>query len=119
MTPFAEAVYRLVRDIPPGKVMTYGQVATVVGHPRGARAAGQAMLVCGNVEPAVPWQRVINARGQISHGGDPHRPELQRRLLEAEGLVFDASDCVCLETYRWEPVEPEQYHFDSHHELPF
>ena len=100
--PFHRAVYRLVRKVPRGKVVTYGQVAAILGHPRAARAVGQALrLLPRNLLGVVPWQRVINAAGSISHRGDVLRPDLQRELLEAEGLRFDRSGRVDLERLRW------------------
>ena len=62
---FYEAVYRIVRDIPRGRVMTYGQIATILGAPRAARAVGYALRASGK-RSDVPWQRVINFRGGIS-----------------------------------------------------
>jgi methylated-DNA-protein-cysteine methyltransferase-like protein len=96
---FYTDVWALVRQVPRGKVVTYGQVAAWLGNPRAARAVGYAMF---NVDdPAVPWQRVINAKGEVSEGGHPHRPALQRRLLEAEGVCFDTRGRVDLRRYRW------------------
>ena len=98
-THFYRAVWALVRRVPAGRVVTYGQVATWLGSPRAARAVGYAMF---NVQDeSVPWQRVINAKGEISVGGHLHRPELQRRLLEAEGVAFDAAGRVDLSRFGW------------------
>lgn len=99
---FARAVYTAVRRIPPGQVATYGQVAAMLGHPRAARAVGTALSrLPRNLSRVVPWQRVINAAGRISHKGDLFRPELQRTLLEKEGVIFSASGQVDLKKYRW------------------
>jgi methylated-DNA-protein-cysteine methyltransferase-like protein len=99
---FARAVYTAVRRIPPGRVVTYGQVAAMLGHPRAARAVGTALSrLPRNLSRVVPWQRVINAAGRISHKGDLFRPELQRTLLEKEGIEFSASGQVALKKYRW------------------
>ncbi|MBX7258187.1 MAG: MGMT family protein [Candidatus Hydrogenedentes bacterium] len=114
---FYEAVYRLVRDIPKGRVMTYGQIATILGVPRAARAVGYAMRASG--EKDVPWQRVINHQGGISARGDVERPLLQRRLLEDEGVVFNEDDCCDLKKYRWEPKDLEAYVYEGNPELPF
>lgn len=99
---FARAVYNAVRRIPTGRVVTYGQVAAMLGHPRAARAVGTALSrLPRNLSRVVPWQRVINAAGRISHKGDLFRPELQRTLLEKEGVKFSASGQVDLKKYRW------------------
>lgn len=96
---FYEAVWNLVRKVPQGKVVTYGQVATWLGSPRAARAVGYAMF---NVQsPDVPWHRVINSRGEISLGGQLPRPDLQRHLLEAEGVQFDAAGRISLAAYQY------------------
>lgn len=99
---FARAVYAAVRRIPSGRVVTYGQVAAMLGHPRAARAVGTALSrLPRNLSKVVPWQRVINAAGRISYKGDLFRPELQRSLLEKEGIRFSASGQVDLKKYRW------------------
>lgn len=97
----AEAICAVVRRIPRGWVATYGQVATMAGMPRRARLVGRVLQ---RLEPTtnVPWHRVVNARGEVSfslsrNGGDI----LQRRLLEKEGIKFDASNRLDLERNRW------------------
>jgi len=88
--PFFERVYAAVRAIPRGRVATYGQVARLIGVPRGARAVGWALRA---LDPhrarAVPWHRVVGAGGRISPraGGGP---VLQRRRLQSEGVGFRA-----------------------------
>jgi methylated-DNA-protein-cysteine methyltransferase-like protein len=101
MRTFYERVYALVRQIPPGTVVTYGQVAALLGTPRAARAVGYALrfLPAGT---DVPWHRVINHRGQISLRTPIESPLLQRVLLEEEGVVFDTEDRVDLSLYRWQ-----------------
>ena len=118
MTNFYDAVYRLVRAIPRGRVMTYGQIATILGSPRAARAVGYAMRASGGLGD-VPWQRVINSRGRISAKNEVERPMLQRKLLEAEGVEFDAADACDLEGLRWTPSDPEMYVFETEREFPF
>ena len=108
---FYEAVWRLVRQIPPGRVMTYGQIATILGCPRAARAVGYAMRASTGAD--VPWQRVINGRGAISARGEVERPLLQRVLLEEEGVRFDASETCDLSRYRWEPPDPDAWVFQT------
>ena len=98
---FARAVFQVVREIPRGRVATYGQVAAVLGHPRAARAVGGALSrLPAALQRLVPWQRVINAAGRISIRGDLHRPDLQRQLLELEGVRF-RRDQIDLRQFRW------------------
>jgi methylated-DNA-protein-cysteine methyltransferase-like protein len=96
-----EAVYRTVRSIPRGRVMTYGQISTLLESRLSPAAVGWAMAVCPE---DVPWQRVVNASGGCStdrRGDLP--PGMQRALLQAEGVVFGDDGILDLETYRWEP----------------
>jgi methylated-DNA-protein-cysteine methyltransferase-like protein len=98
MKRFHRAVYRLVSEIPPGRVATYGQIATLLGYPQAARAVGQAMRRC----PAgIPWQRVVNARGGISRRADVASMLTQRLLLEREGVPVRRGR-VSLARYRWD-----------------
>ncbi|HEY3476872.1 MAG TPA: MGMT family protein [Anaerolineales bacterium] len=112
---YYEHVWNLVRQIPHGKVATYGQIALMIPPPVGVdfdsykafspRWVGGAMAACPD---DVPWQRVINSQGKISE-----RPgaERQRELLEAEGVVF-VKDKIDLKKYGWkgpdEADEPKQ-----------
>src|ERR1043166_7534750 len=76
-------VYRLVAQVPKGKVVTYGQVAALLGVPRAARAVGAALRHLPRpLARTIPWQRVINSSGGISIRGDVIRVEEQRWLLE-------------------------------------
>ena len=91
------AVYRLVRRIPRGAVLTYGEIAARLGRPGGARAVGYAMRVC----PAdIPWHRVVNARGGISGRPRVSGMVTQRIRLEHEGIAFRAGR-VILTRHRW------------------
>jgi methylated-DNA-protein-cysteine methyltransferase-like protein len=100
--PFHRLVYRLVKQVPKGKVVTYGQVAAILGQPRAARAVGQALRrLPRSLLGVVPWQRVINASGGISHRGDVMRPDLQRELLEREGIEFNRSGKLNLGRVLW------------------
>jgi len=97
---FFEEVYRVVSMIPPGRVMTYGQIATYLGNPRGARTVGWALssLPSGM---HVPWHRVINSQGRISGAPEGYRAQEQRTLLEEEGVVFDETGRINLAEYTW------------------
>lgn len=99
--PFYRLVYRVVRRIPRGKVATYGQIAAILGQPRGARAVGMALgaLRRDDVE-TVPWQRVIGAAGRCTHR-DGFQAGIQQEMLEAEGVVFDGRGHVDLGMARW------------------
>lgn len=99
---FYERVYDLVRHVPRGKVVTYGQVATLLEAPHAARAVGYALRAL-SAGSDVPWHRVINRQGQISPRHPAAGPILQRVLLEAEDVGFDAQDRIDLSVYRWRP----------------
>lgn len=115
---FYEAVYALVRLIPEGRVMTYGQIATLLGAPRAARAVGFAMKASGGTDD-VPWQRVINRLGSISARGEVGRPIIQEQLLKKEGVIFDESGVCDLEVYRWEPSDPDDFYYGPSRNAPF
>ncbi len=113
---FNHQVWDIVRLVPPGKVVTYGQVAKMMPLPEGMyvkaylafapRWVGGAMAACPD---DVPWQRVINSKGEISP-----RPgaQKQRQLLEEEGIEFDERGRIDLKIFGWQnsPGEPEQPH---------
>lgn len=98
--PTHQRIYHVVRQVPPGKVTTYGQVARIAGGCT-PRMVGFALSSSGPNEKDVPWQRVINAQGKISPHGYGIGSQLQRELLEAEGVVFDERDRVDLDVYGW------------------
>ncbi len=95
-------IYQVVRRIPRGRVATYGQIAELAGLPGHARQVGYALnaLPAGT---AVPWHRVINARGEVSRRRVPGAELSQRLLLQREGVRFDARGRVALERVRWRP----------------
>jgi methylated-DNA-protein-cysteine methyltransferase related protein len=102
--PLYESIYRLVRQVPAGRVITYGQAAKLVGG-CSARMVGYAMAALQE-GMNVPWQRVINAKGRISPHGFGYGSALQRQLLEEEGIVFRQDDSVDFAVYGWLPPEP-------------
>lgn len=111
MPGFFEQVYRLVRQVPPGKVTSYGAIARMLGHPRAARTVGWALhSLPPSVPPIggderggdVPWQRVINSQGRISTSCQEHGKGLHRALLEAEGIEFDEDGYVDWDRFGWE-----------------
>jgi len=97
-------VYEIVRQVPRGRVVTYGQVALMLGAPAAARATGYALHSLPNGSD-VPWWRVVNVRGGISLKNRGSAADLQRSLLEHEGVVFDGEDRIDLTVYRWWPED--------------
>ena len=89
-----------MRRIPRGRVATYGGIAELAGLEGHARQVGYALHDLPS-NSGVPWHRVINAKGEISlrTGGDSH--ELQRMLLEAEGVELDLAGRIDLKRFRW------------------
>lgn len=100
---FQRRVLALVARIPAGRVMTYGQLALLAGHPGAARQAGYVMnALVGGTD--LPWHRVINAQGRVS----THRlgfGDMQERLLQAEGVPFDTSGRCDLGARQWWPED--------------
>ncbi len=98
-----ERIWRVAARIPRGKVASYGQLAALAGLPRAARQAGYAMHALPHGS-RVPWQRVVNARGEVSPRSDPGGELAQRALLEREGVRFDARGRIDLARYAWRPA---------------
>ncbi len=107
MTSFFDQVYLVVKQIPPGKVASYGQVAAILGSPRAARTVGWALAsLRENNENDVPWQRVINSQGRVSIRNMRHGVEEQQALLEAEGVEFDPRGYVNWHRFGWHGLSP-------------
>lgn len=101
-----ERVLYWVAQIPSGRVATYGQIAALAGHPRAPRQVG--MILHGLKDAtALPWFRVLNRSGGISTWRLGFG-ELQQRLLEAEGIVFDDEGCCDLARYQWSGDTPKK-----------
>lgn len=100
-------IHAVVRRIPRGRVANYGQVAIVAGLPGHARQVGYALHAVGP-EDDVPWQRVVNAKGEVSPRRMPGWDAVQRVLLEREGVVFDARGRIDLARYGWRPGARER-----------
>lgn len=95
-------IYDVVRQIPRGKIASYGQVADLAGLHGHARQVGYALHATPD-EVDIPWQRVVNAKGEISPRSDPMMEGVQQSILEAEGVEFDLNGRIRLSLYRWEP----------------
>ena len=100
---YRERVFELVRRIPEGRVMTYGQIAEILGEGYTPRTVGFVMHSAD--EKTTPWHRVINSQGACSTGRIILPPDKQQRMLEAEGILFDARARCDLGRYRWTPEE--------------
>ena len=99
MSPFFSLVWALTRQIPPGRVATYGQLARWAGNPRLSRAVGYAM----HSAPAdVPCHRVVNRLGELSPAFSPMGRESHRLLLEMEGVAFLPDGRVDLDRCLWQ-----------------
>lgn len=90
-TPFTEAVIKIIKSIPRGEVLSYGEIAVLAGNPRGARQVSRILHSCSSKEK-LPWHRVINSKGCISLKGDGF--EIQKQLLEKEGFKITKSGKV-------------------------
>ena len=97
---YRERVYRIVRRIPRGRVMTYGQIAVMLGDGYTPRTVG---FVMHNSDDQTPWHRVINSQGRCSTTKVVLPGDKQQRMLEQEGVKFDQNGRVDLETYLWKP----------------
>lgn len=101
MQAFTERAIEIIKNIPEGKVMTYGQIAAYAGSPRGARQVAR-LLHSMSSKYGLPWHRVVNASGQIVVSDDESR-FTQQAFLEEEGVEVKSSGKVNLHLYRFEP----------------
>ena len=97
---YRERVYALVRRIPSGRVMTYGQIAELLGDGYTPRTVG---FVMHGSDDRTPWHRVINSQGRCSTMRVVLPSDKQQLMLEHEGVEFDASGRCDLETFIWKP----------------
>ena len=96
---FNRQVYDILAQIPEGKVMSYGQIGRMLGHPRGARQVGWAMARCPE---GLPWHRVVMANGSIACSGNAEIGEMRRAMLEDEGVQFKPDGCVDMKACQWD-----------------
>lgn len=102
MTPFTEEVIKIIRSIPEGKVMTYGQIARFAGSTRAARQVVR-ILHSMSKKYSLPWYRVVNAKGQIVIKNEEGYLE-QNLNLVSEGVEVDKNGKIDLEKYQWFPA---------------
>ncbi|MBA3693082.1 MAG: MGMT family protein [Acidobacteria bacterium] len=103
---YRQRVYAIVSEIPVGRVMTYGQIAEMLGEGYTPRTVGFVMHAADTKE--VPWQRVINSQGACSTGRITVPINLQQKMLEDEGVKFNEKGRCDLNAYRWSPEGFEQ-----------
>ncbi|MFN7249805.1 MAG: MGMT family protein [Anaerobacillus sp.] len=108
MTPFTEKVIHIIRNIPEGKVMTYGQIAGLAGSSRAARQVVR-ILHSMSKKHQLPWHRVVNAKGQIALQNDEAYNE-QIMNLEIEGIEVDLNGKIDLGKYQWQPSQNETFY---------
>lgn len=101
---YRERVFEIVRQIPSGRVMTYGQIAEILGDNYTPRTVGYVMNAATE---DVPWQRVINAQGACSTGHIILPVNLQQQMLESEGVIFNEKGRCDLKRYRWQTESAE------------
>ncbi len=99
-----QLVFQIIRQIPAGKVASYGQIAKLAGFPRHARHIGRLLANAPQAEK-LPWHRVVNAQGKISPRGLDGSDDFQRILLEEEGVAFGLQGRIPMATYQWQPRE--------------
>jgi len=95
---YFQLVYEVVKRIPSGKVVTYGEIAQFLGNPRNARTVGYAMHSC---DDSLPWYRVIMKSGKLPFEETDSSSSKQKKYLEKEGVTFLANGRVNLEKHRW------------------
>lgn len=101
MQPFTERVIEIIKGIPEGYVMTYGQIAANAGSPRGARQVVR-ILHSLTAKHDLPWHRVVNAKGEIAIQ-EGESKYMQKHYLANEGVEFGLNDVIDLEVYRYHP----------------
>ncbi len=99
--------YQIIREIPIGKVATYGQIALLADRPRDARYVGHALHAVA--DPDIPWQRVVMASGEIATRSNPGERERQRAMLRKEGVEFVAEYQIDMQRCGWQKTPPDLF----------
>lgn len=104
-------IYRRIQQIPPGRVATYGQIASLLDNIH-ARMVGYALSAL-EYDSAVPWHRIVNRHGRISPRSYGEGDYLQRQLLESEGVSFENDDTIDLRKFQWLGPEISPFEFNE------
>ena len=104
---FTSRVKEIIQQIPEGKVLTYGRIAACAGNPRGARQVARILHISSR-KNNLPWHRVVNRRGQISLKPSQGY-EIQKQLLEEEGILFGGDDTIDFDLFLWDPGVPAHW----------
>lgn len=100
VSEFTKKVLTQIKSVPRGKVATYKQIAELSGKPQGSRGVSWILHSC-STRYKLPWHRILNSKGTISFERSSHNYRKQKRLLEAEGIVFSEGDKLNLKKYQW------------------
>lgn len=105
MADFFNQVYEVAKQIPPGRVTSYGAIAKYLGTPRSARMVGWAMNACHTHPEFVPAHRVVNRNGLLTGKHHFDNPKAMAELLEAEGLKLDGDQILDFKEKFWDPAK--------------
>ena len=104
-TSFFEDVFEVARQIPKGRVTSYGAIAAFLGTRKSARMVGWAMNIAHSIQPKVPAQRVVNRNGMLTGKHHFATPVLMQQLLEKEGIKIENDTVVDFENKFWDPAK--------------
>jgi methylated-DNA-protein-cysteine methyltransferase related protein len=104
---FFNHIYEVTRQIPAGRVTSYGAIARFLGSPNYSRMVGRAMGECGKANPPVPYYRVVNSTGHLT--GDPSAGRRRRELLESEGVEVKDDKIQNFKKVFWDPSKEINY----------
>lgn len=102
---FFEDVFEVARQIPKGRVTSYGAIAAFLGTRKSARMVGWAMNMAHSIQPKVPAQRVVNRNGMLTGKHHFATPVLMQQLLEKEGIKIENDTVVDFENKFWDPAK--------------
>lgn len=102
---FRQAVYEIVKRIPPGRATSYGAIAKAAGYPNMSRMVGKFMGECGSSGSDIPAHRVVNSQGVLSGKEAFGNPEAMQAMLEAEGVVVESDRIINWKSVFWNPID--------------